>query len=347
MEQHEESESGFVPDANERRGLRAVASTISPLRSRWRMPAAVTTMAVVAALCLNTGSAAHATASPAVKPASISAHAAVHTGAGSSLTGHVEAAADGVSKGGVHGALNMYDGVGGGLEFWFDPNTGDLTVAIGSGVGEGGGGVIGTYGPGTVPEVGAYLYANADLSAGTVASVNVSGTYSLTDGKLVGSINTTVEGRTLTISSDGGSSFDANVVAVEGAAGFTGAVGIQYVFKFNITDVINYIWNAILNAFTGEYSLLDSDDTGDETYAYADDSSTDDSDLTTDDSSDDSSSSDASSDSSDDSGGGDSGGGGCDYNAHLVADQPSSETTKAHSTVIIPAEEIEDDGSCD
>ena len=313
MDQHDDVETGsFIPDAYNRGGLKAKAAAIGPSRSRWRGPAVATTVALVAALCLHTGSAAQVSAG-ASKPASISAHAVAGNATKTSLTGHVVLAADSAG-GGVHGAFSLYDGVGGGIEFWFDPISGDLTTAIGVGVGAGGAGVIGTYRPGTAPEPGTYVYANADLSAGTVATVNVAGNYSLNNGVFVGTVNTTVAGRTLSIASDGGTTFDVSVVAAEGAAGFSGAVGVNYTFKFNIADVINYIWNAITNLFTGDYSLEDSDDTGDETVAYADDSSTDtDSNVTTDDSSGSSSdaSSDDSSDSSSDAGdSGDDGGGG-------------------------------------
>ena len=314
MDQHDDSQPGFVPDAYDRSGSKAKADSISPLRSRWRMPAVATTMALVAALCLHTGSAAQATAG-AAKPASVSAHAVAGNATKASLTGHVELAADSAG-GGVHGAFNLYDGVGGGIEFWFNPATGDLTVAVGAGVGEGGAGVLGTYAPGSVPEPGTYVYVNADLGAGTVATVNVAGNYSLNNGVFVGTVNTTVAGRTLSIASDGGATFDVNVNAAEGAEGFSGAIGVNYTFNFNVTDVINYIWNAIKNLFTGDYSLDDSDETGDDTTLYDDDSSTDDdSSLTTDDSSDDSGSSDdvSSDDSGDDGGGG--GGGGDDSDA--------------------------------
>lgn len=344
MDQHDEtgsptgSESGFIPDAYHRPGPEAT-TRISPLRRRWRLPAVATSMAVVAALCLHDGSTAHATAAP--KPAAVSALAAHGAGAKSVLPMHFEAAADS-THGGVHGAFNLYDGVGGGIEFWFDPNTGSLTVAVGAGVGEGGGGVLGTYAPGSVPEPGTYVYANADLGAGTVATVNVSGTYSLDNGVFVGSVNTTVDGRTLTIASDGGSTFDVNVVASESATGFTGAIGVNYTFNFNVTDVIDYIWNAIKDFFTADYSLEDDDDSGDDTSWYSDDSSTDDS-IGSDDASDDSGD-DSGDDAGDDGGdGGDGGGGGCFLSYHYLPDHTSS-TKVTHSAAMNPNLLDEDDG---
>ena len=336
MEQHEDSGTGFVPDAYDRAGLSAKAGIINPLRSRWRVPAVATTMALVAALCLHTGSAAHA-ASPA-KAAAVTAHAVPGAAAGSSLTGHVEAAADSTT-GGVHGAFNLYDGVGGGIEFWFNPSTGQLTVAVGAGIGEGGGGVLGTYAPGSAPEPGDYLYANADLSAGTIATVNVSGLYSLDNGVFVGSINTTVDGRTLTIASDGGATFDVSVVAAEGAAGFSGAVGVEYVYSFNVADVISYIWNAITDFFTSLYSLEDDDDTGDATYEYYDGT---DEDTT---GSDETSTTDTTGDDSTDSGGdsGDGGdGGGCSFDSTNLPDRA---TPTQESNTVTPAEYEDDDDS--
>jgi hypothetical protein len=309
MEQHEDS-GAFVPDQHQH-SFQAQASTISSARRRWRAPAVVAAMAVVAAICLYTGSAAHATATPAA--AGVSAASVQDVAGKSALSVHAAAQPLTTSGyGGVHGAFNVYDGAGGGIEFWFDPSTGSLTVAVGSGAGVGASGVLGTYAPGTEPEPGAYLYASATLSAGTVASENVSGTYSLTNGVFSGSVSATVEGRTVTLTSDGVSGFNASVLAGSGAAGWTASTGIKFVFNFNISDVLDYIWNAIENFFTGQYSLTDSDETGDVTVAYADDSSTDGSVVSSDGSSDNSStSSDDSSDSGDDSGdSGDSGGGG-------------------------------------
>ena len=341
MDQHDEPQSGFIPDAYNRPKARAVLT-----RGRWRIPAVVTTMAVVAALCLHTGSPANAAATTAsAKPAAVALHGAVNSGAHTALKGHVEAAADSPG-GGVHGAFNMYDGVGGGIEFWFSPSTGQLTVAIGAGVGAGGGGVLGTYAAGTAPEPGTYVFATADLSAGSVATVNVGGNYSFDNGKFVGQVTTTVQGRTLTIASDGGTTFDVNVNAAEGADNFYGAVGVNYTFSFNITDVINYIWNAITGLFTGDYSLDDDDDTGDDTVAYESDSSTDDdSSLTTDDSSSDASSADDAADAADDASdggdGGDGGGGGCAVSMTKHADHAS--TASVHPASAIVPDEIDDD----
>lgn len=119
MEQHDDA--GFVPDAYNGVGSKAKAGMISPLRSRWRGPAIAASVAVVAALCLHTAPAAQGTASVA-KRASITAQAVSGTangGAKTSLTGHIQLAADSTaSKGGVHGAFSMYDGPGGGIEFF-------------------------------------------------------------------------------------------------------------------------------------------------------------------------------------------------------------------------------------
>jgi len=269
MELYENSGS-FVPDQHHQ-SAQAQTSTISPSRARWRVPAAVMSIAFVAALSLHSGTAAHATEKP--KFAAVSALAAQDTTAKSALS--VKAAADTTGGAGVHGAFNIYDGAGGGIEFWFNPATGQLTLAVASGVGVGGGGVIGTYAPGTEPAAGTYLYASATLAAGTVASETASGTYSLDNGVFSGSVSGTVEGRTVTLTSDGVSGFNASVTAGSGAVGWTASTGVKFVFDFNITDVIDYIWNAIKGLFTGDYSLTDLDDTGYSTWAYSDDSSTD------------------------------------------------------------------------
>ena len=363
MEQNEEPGS-FRPDAHGRSALKAGTSAISASRIRWRLPAVATTMALVAALCLHSGAVAQAKQTPKATGVSVAvAHDkvvqaampmlpednTVTSGSGSGSSG----------AGGVHGAFNLYDGVGGGIEFWFDPTTGELTVAIGAGVGEGGGGVLGTYAAGSAPEPGAYVYANADLGAGSVATVNVSGTYSLTNGVFVGSVNTTVDGRTLTIASDGGSTFDVNVVADESATGFTGAIGVNYTFRFNVADVLAFIWHAIVDAIISDYFLEDDDDTGTSTDEYSDDdidgTTTDDATTTTDDDGyDDSSSSDSDGDGGG-GGGGDDDDGACSaYSAYLpdVATAPSA-SSHAHAAVIVPAEEAPgddttgDDDSCD
>jgi hypothetical protein len=250
----------------------------------------------------------------------VSAASVQGVAAKSALSVHAAAQPLTTGYGGVHGAFNVYDGAGGGVEFWFDPSTGALTVAVGSGVGIGASGVLGTYAPGTEPAAGTYLYASATLAAGTVASENVSGSYSLTNGVFSGSVSATVDGRTVTLTSDGVSGFNASVLAGSGATGWTASTGVKFVFDFNISDVLDYIWNAIENFFTGQYSLTDSDYTGYATTAYSDASGTDGSVVSSDGSSDDSSvSSDDSSDSGDsgdsgdsagDSGGGGGGGGG-------------------------------------
>lgn len=297
MEQHEDS-GPFAPDQRVRR--------------RWRAPAAATSVALVAAVCLYSGSAAHATTAPRL--ASVSAVSA---------QGQVRAAAApnaGTAPiGGLHGAVKVYDGVGGGLEFWFNPGTGTLTVAVGAGIGAGASGVLGTYAPGTEPAPGSYLYASANLAAGSVVTTNVSGNYSLDNGTFSGSVSASVDGRTLTISSSGSTSMNVSLVAVPGAAGWTASTGVSYVFSFNAQDVMDYVWDAITNYFTGQYSLLVAGLAGSSsTSVYSDDSSTDGSVVSTSGSSassddgtsvsDDSSSSDDSGSSSDDSGGGGCGG---------------------------------------
>ena len=322
MEQHEDS-GAFVPDQHPH-SFQAQAGIISSARRRWRAPAVVASTAFVAAICLYTGSGAHTTVTPAA--AGVSAASAQNAAARSESALSVHAAAQPLTTGygGVHGAFNVYDGAGGGIEFWFDPSTGALTVAVGSGAGIGASGVLGTYAPGTEPAAGTYLYASATLSAGTVASENVSGTYSLTNGVFSGSVSATVDGRTVTLTSDGVSGFNASVLAGAGAPGWTASAGIKFVFEFNMTDVLDYIWNAIENFFTGQYSLTDSDQTGDATTAYSDASGTDgsvvSSDGSSDGSSDDSSGSsdDGSSDDSGDSGGGGGGGTGDDSNAPIM-----------------------------
>lgn len=328
MDLHEDSPSGFVPDSYDRPGAKAWANSISPLRRRWRMPAVVTVMATAAALSLHGGAKAHAQDSSA-KGAAPLARPVAGGNARPSIGGKFEFA-DSSSGGGVHGAFNLYEGVGGGIEFWFDPSTGDLTVAIGVGVGDGGGGVLGTFAPGSVPEAGTYVYANADLSAGTYGTASVGGTYSLSNNEFVGSASTTVDGRTVTIASDGSTTFDVDASASEDAPGFTGAVGVNHTFSFNVGAVADYIWSAISDDDTDDYTLDDNDDTGDDTSVYEDDSDTDDdTDLTTDDSDDDDddATADDSDDDSDDSGddGGDDGGDGGDaYVLHLFADHATS-----------------------
>jgi hypothetical protein len=293
MEHHENSGS-FSPDQHHDSPLRV--SAISPARRRWRAPAVATSMAVVAGICLYTGSAAHATVKPAAaKLSALSVQDAAH--------------AETTGQGGVHGAFNLYDGVGGGLEFWFDPSTGSLTVAIGTGVGAIGGGVLGTYAYGTAPAAGTYLYADASLTAGTVVTVNLAGTYTLVNGVFSGSVSATVAGRTLTITSDGSSTFKASVTVVSGASEWSGVPNYAYDYNFDWQDILYYLWDPIIiEEDPGIYSLLDNDADGISTTAYSDASGTDDA-VATGSSSDDS---DDSSDSGDDDSGdsGDSGGGG-------------------------------------
>ena len=315
MEQHDDSGS-FAPDQHPH-GFQAQANTISPVRRRWRAPAAATSMAFVAAVCLYSGSAAHATVTP--KAAGVSAVSAQGVAAKGPLTPNATTA----STGGVHGAFNVYDGPGGGFEFWFNPSTGVLTVAVGAGVGVGGGGVLGTYAPGTEPAAGTYLYASTTLAAGTVTSENVSGSYSLNNGVFSGSISTTVEGRTLTLNSNGTTSLNVSVVAAPGAVGWSASTGVKFVFDFNFTDAVDSIWDAIKDLLTGDYSLTDSDNTGDTTTVYSDDSSTDGSVVSSDGSSatsDDGSSADDSGSSSSDSSGGGGGGTSDDSDAPIMSE---------------------------
>ncbi|HEV2635664.1 MAG TPA: hypothetical protein VGX23_10995 [Actinocrinis sp.] len=299
MELHEDSAS-FTPDQHPR-GAAAKPGAFGP-RRLWRGPAIGGSMALVAALCVYTGTAANASTAPATKVAAVSVQAAARPAVTTGL-------------GGVHGAFNVYDGPGGGVEFWFNPSTGSLTVAVGAGAGVGASGVLGTYAPGTEPAAGTYLYASATLSAGTVVSENVSGTYSLNNGVFSGSVTATVDGRTVTLTSDGVSSFNASVLAGSGAAGWTANTGIKFVFNFDLSDVIDYIWNAITDFFTGQYSLTDSDYNYD-TSVYDDSTGTDGSLISSDNGSTDSgsvSSDDGSSDSGDsgdDASSGDDGGGG-------------------------------------
>jgi hypothetical protein len=289
--EHDENSGSFSPDQHRDSPLQV--SAISPARRRWRAPAVATSMAVVAGICLYTGSAAHATVAPtAAKVSALSVQDAAQT----ETTG----------QGGVHGAFNLYDGVGGGIEFWFDPSTGSLTVAIGTGVGAIGGGVLGTYAYGTAPAAGTYLYADATLSAGTVTTVNLAGTYTLVNGVFSGSVSATVEGRTLTITSDGSSTFKASVTIASGSSEWSGPVNYTYGYNFYFPDIMEYVWEPIIIEEPDVYSLLDNDADGTSTTAYSDASGTDDSEATggsSDDSSD-------SGDSADDDSGDDSGGGG-------------------------------------
>ena len=331
MELHEDS--SFTPDQHPL-ASQTKTSAFGPSRRFWRVPAVGTSMAVVAAVCLYTGSA-HASSAPA-KATTLSVQAAAKP-----LLAPNGATA---STGGVHGAFNIYDGAGGGVEFWFNPSTGNLTVAVGTGIGVGASGVLGTYAPGSEPAPGAYLYASSTLSAGTVVTTSAAGSYSLNNGVFSGSISASVEGRTLTLSSDGNTSFNASVLAVPGAAGWSASTGVKFVFGFSVTDVINYVWDAIKDFFTNDYSLTDTWYTGTDTSVYSDASSTDGTLIASDgytssssSSSDDSSSDDSSDDSGDDAGddaGGGGGGGGTsdDDGAPIMEESYSTITVSVHAS---------------
>ena len=257
MEEHDDA--GFIPDAHGRAEDKSKAGTVSRARSRWRGPAVATAIALVAALCLHTGSAAHGTTA-AAKPAAIIAHEATGTAnSGTDKTPlaskNIQLADDSSGGPGLHGAFNLYKGAGGGLEFWFDPNSGNLTLAIGIGLGTGTLASLGTYTRGTAPAPGTYMFVTTDFGAGSVASFNALGTYSFTDGKFVGSISGTVEGRTLTLDTDGNSIFDVSVFPAAGAEGYFGAIGVSHVFNFNVQDVVNYIWNVIKSAQGALYTI--------------------------------------------------------------------------------------------
>jgi hypothetical protein len=320
MELHEDS--SFTPDQHPHLS-QPTTNAFGPSRRLWRAPAIGTSMALVAALCLYTGSAAQASATPAVAKVSLSVQGAA---AKSALSPNVT-----TGTGGVHGAFNVYDGPGGGVEFWFNPSTGQLTLAVASGAGVGASGVLGTYAPGTEPAPGTYLFASATLAAGTVASENVSGSYSLNNGVFSGSVTGTVEGRSVTLTSDGVSGFNVSVLAGSGAVGWSASTGIKFVFDFNITDVVNYVWDAIKNFFTGDYSLTDTDYDDEDTTVYSDASGTDGTVISSDGSttSDSSSSSDSDSgddagDSGDDSGGGGGGGGTSDDDGAPIMEESHS-----------------------
>jgi len=298
---HEESETSFVPDAYDRSTLTKLRA-ISGSRRRWRLPAMAASLAVVAALCLHTGSAS-ARSSASSKAASTTALSLQNSGA----TKNIQLADSSTSQGGVHGALNFYDGVGGGVEFWFNPSTGELTIAVGVGIGEADEAVLGTYTPGTEPEAGDYFFADASLDDGTVGSFDVSGTYSIENNVFSGTVTGTVDGMTVSISSDGTSSFTVGVTPDADAvsSGFTGIIGVQSVWNFNFDDWISDIWNWILSdsdsvspdvlwvsdaSDSDTEPVVDPDYTGD---ATSDDDSTtttsdDDSGTTADDSDDDS-----------------------------------------------------------
>lgn len=314
-------ETGYVPA-----GPPAVVAARhrSIFHRRWpKAVGALGALTLTAALGLQFSNASHAPATPASQVASVSRLAGAQ---GSFLSANVAPDSDGSTGGatgesstggGIHGSFSLYDGVGGGLEFWFDPNTGKLTIAVGVGVGEGGGGVLGYYTPGTEPEEGMSDFADVDFSAGSVASFSASGDYSWSSGKLSGSIKETVDGRTLTINSDGTGSFDVSVVAAEGAEGFEGAVGAKYTFSFTPADVLKIlqdIWDWLTGPededyddYYDDYYYDDGaeDVTGDDTTTDDDDSGT-----TADDGSDDAGDDGGDGGYGGDSGGGDGGGGG-------------------------------------
>lgn len=348
MDQHENSgpESGFVPDAYDRPAAQAAVNAISPLRRRWRIPAVVTTMAMVAAFCLYDGSAAHAsrTAGTAVSLPASAAHAKT------SLSGGHFEDVDTNSNGGIRGSFSMYDGEGGGVQFWFNPTTGDMTVAVGAGIGAGVTGTLGTYEAGQAPAPGTYLNSTVTFAAGTVGSANMTGSYSLDTGKFSGSISITVDGRTVTLNSDGTTNFNASVTIVPGAPGFSGSVSLQGVFDFNWNDVVDYIYDYLEQAIESFLALISSGANTDTTVVNDpadedDDSATTTDDSTTDDSGDD--------DGSDDDGGDGGGGGGTGGCAVVMTELPDSSsvahtnTTKnPESKTITPAED-EDDGPVD
>ena len=294
-------------------------------RRRFKAVGTIGALALTAALGLQFGNAAHAAPKPASRVAAISRLAGAQ---GSLLSANVAPDSDGStggtsgtggeggSGGGIHGSFSLYDGVGGGIEFWFDPNTGKITIAIGAGVGEGGDGVVGYYTPGTEPEEGMSDFADVTFGVGSVASFSASGDYSWESGKFSGSIKETVDGRTLTINSDGTGSLDVSVVAAEGTEGFEGATGVKYTFSFTAADVLKIlqdIWDWLTGPEDEDYddyyddyyySDGEEDVTGDDTTVTGDDSGT-----TDDGSADASDDGGDSGDSGGDSGGGDSGGG--------------------------------------
>ena len=347
MDQHENSgpESGFVPDAHDRPAAQAPANTISPLLRRWRIPAVITTMAMATAFCLYDGSGAHAarTANTAISLPASAAHVR------SSLSGgHFEDAATN-SNGGIRGSFSMYDGEGGGVQFWFNPTTGDMTVAVGAGIGAGVTGTIGTYEAGQAPAAGTYLNSTVTFSAGTYGSANVTGNYSFENGTFSGSVSITVDGRTVTLNSDGTTNFNASVTIVPGAPGFSGSVSLQGVFDFNWNDVVDYIYDYLEQAIESFLALISSGANTDTT--VVDDPADEDDDSAT--STDDSTTDDSSSDDSSDDDGGDGGGGGGGGCAVVMTELPdhssvahTNTTTNSDSKTITPAED-EDDAPVD
>ena len=330
-------ETGFVPA-----GTPAVAEVQhrSIFHRRWpKAVGALGALTLTVALGLQFSDASHSGAKPAAHVAAVSQLANVK---GSILPANVPADTDDStgattgetsSGGGIHGSFSLYEGAGGGLEFWFDPNTGKITIAIGVGVGEGGDGVVGYYTPGTEPEAGFSDFADVTFGAGSVGSFSASGDYSWESGKFSGSIKETIDGRTVTINSDGTGSLDVSVIAAEGTEGFEGATGVKYTFSFTADDVLKIlqdIWDWLtgpddedLDDYYDDYYYDDgeSDDvTGDDTTVDDDDDSAVTSDDDTGTTSDDGST-DASSDSGDGGDGGGGGGdGGCDEEEMAAAE---------------------------
>jgi hypothetical protein len=344
-------ETGYVPAG-------APEPTGTPHRSvfqrrRFKIAGGVGALSLAVALGLQFSTAAHSPAKPTVRVAAARAVGAqnaafaqelpVDSDDGDTATGGGSSS----SGGGIHGAFSLYEGVGGGLEFWFNPDTGQLTIAIGAGVGEGGDGVIGYYTPGNEPEPGLSDFVDASFAAGTIGSVNVSGEYEWESGKFSGSVGATVDGRTLTINSDGTGNFTAAVVGEEGV-GFEGSVGAKYTFSFNTADVLKIlqdIWDFLTTPDEDDdyyddyyYDDGESDDvTGDDT-TVTDDDGTDDGSSVSDDGSDDAGDG---GDSGGDGGGGGGGGGtGCDdgdaeaQSLAAPADEPCDpEPESSHLTV--------------
>lgn len=310
MESQLPSEAGYVPAAT-------IATYQAPHRSIFqrrglKVVGAIGALTLTAALSVQFADAGHAATVPAANVA-----AAKVVGAHQSLKsqlGSIHSASTGTGSGGIHGSFSVYEGAGGGVEFWFDPSTGVITIATGVGIGEGGSGSLSYYTPGTAPAAGVYEYANISLSAGTFGSVSVNGTYSFNSSSFNGSASATVDGRTVTLTGDG-AGLSVNVLPSAGAAGFTANTGVEYVFSFDASSIAAIcadLWNDITSAASYLNNILDqyilnnyqSDDvTGSDTSVSSDDSS--------DDSGDDSSSA------SDDDGSGGGGGAGDDSDAPI------------------------------
>lgn len=315
---------------------------LSPLRSafrpdllvrRWKLPAAFCAAVVVGAMCLHGGASGHVAppmqsvgkvVAKNAAPAMVAPDGGPGGGSGGSSAG-----------GGIRGGFSLYEGVGGGVEFWFDPSTGDLTVAIGAGVGEGGEGVLGTYSPGSAPEPGTYSFVNATFATGTVATVNVSGEYSWANGAFNGSVGTTVAGRTVTLTSDGTASVTVSVTPTSTEEGFEGAVGVKSVFVFNPMAFIDDIIQDILDSLFGGDEIDDTDSYGgDDDGSVTDDDGTsaDDDGTAADDGGDDA----GDGDGGDGGGGGGGGGGDCDDASSLATVVMSSSL----ATVSLPGQRV-------